>query len=266
VEKDVAEILENDSDVGIKPKDIDTVIWSHHHWDHTGNLSTFPTSTTLAVGPGLPAENMPGHPTKPDAPFPESDVKGRKVHEFDFTSQGKGLKLGPFNAIDFFGDGSFYLLDSPGHTIGHICGLARTSTSPDTFVFMGGDASHHPGEFRASEYAPLPAEINPSPLSHMHGGCPGGMLQDIQRNKRADEAFYLPSKGFNVDEEAALKTVSGLQVFDGHDNVLIVVAHDSSLLGSLQLFPEEMNDWYEKGIGKKSHWKFLQDFKDAVKQ
>lgn len=230
----------------------------------------------LAVGPGLPAEHMPGYPTNKDAPFPESDIAGRAVHEFDFSSaaaqEGKGkgkggLQIGPFNAIDFFGDGSFYLLDSPGHTVGHICGLARTSTAPDTFIFMGGDASHHPGEFRASPYAPLPSHIDPSPIpGFSSGGCPGGMLQDIQRNKCADEAFYVPSKGFNVDEEAALATVEGLQVFDGHEHVLMVVAHDSSLLESLRFFPETMNDWFERGIGKQSHWKFLGDFGEAVKK
>ena len=32
VEKDVAEILDEDKEVGVKRKDIDTVIWSHHHW------------------------------------------------------------------------------------------------------------------------------------------------------------------------------------------------------------------------------------------
>lgn len=30
------------------------------------------------------------------------------------------------------------------HTIGHICGFARTSTGPDTFIFMGGDAGKCP--------------------------------------------------------------------------------------------------------------------------
>lgn len=265
VEKDTADILDDDTSVGVKSKDIDTVIWSHHHWDHTGNMAAFPTSTTLAVGPGLPADHMPGYPTNKGSPFPETDIKGRNVHEFDFKTHSKG-KIGPFNAIDFFGDGSFFILDSPGHTVGHICGLARTSTSPDTFIFMGGDASHHPGEFRASEYAPLPKDIKPPPFTVAHGGCPGSILQDIQRNNRADEAFYVPSKGFNVDEKAALETVSGLQVFDGHENVLMIVAHDSSLLGAMQFFPEKMNDWYEKGIGKASHWRFLKDFQEAVKK
>ena len=87
-----------------------------------------------------------------------------------------GLRIGDFGAYDFFGDGSFYLLDTPGvsslysdpnvegcpltavqHAQGHISGLARTTE--DTFVFMGGDICHYGGAYRPTEYAPLPSEI-----------------------------------------------------------------------------------------------------------
>jgi len=236
--------------------------------DHTGDLSRFPPTTTLAVGPGLPSAFMLGFPANPDAPFLSSDIHNRHVHEFDFHREGAGLKLGPFNAIDFFADGSFYILDTPGHTTGHICGLARTSTSPDTFVFMGGDASHHPGEFRASEYVPLPARITPSPFARagLAAGCPGGMLQEMQRNKRADEAFYVPSEGFNQDSEVALETIGGLQAFDARAEVLMVVAHDASLLDMLPFYPKSVNDWYDKGVGRKAHWRFLRDFEGAVEK
>lgn len=43
---------------------------------------------------------------------------------------------------DFFGDGSFYLLDAPGHLLGHMMGLARTAQ--DEYIVMGGDACHDP--------------------------------------------------------------------------------------------------------------------------
>lgn len=58
---------------------------------------------------------MPGHPAKDDSPILESDYEGRTVNEIDF--QGTGLRLGQFRAMDFFGDGSFYLLDSPGVSV-----------------------------------------------------------------------------------------------------------------------------------------------------
>jgi glyoxylase-like metal-dependent hydrolase (beta-lactamase superfamily II) len=91
------------------------------------------------VGPGFKAAHLPGYPTNPDSLLLESDLEGREVREIGFPSSDKGFKIGRFRAMDYFGDGSFYLLDTPGHTVGHICGLARTSAAPDSFVFMGGD-------------------------------------------------------------------------------------------------------------------------------
>ena len=55
---------------------------------------------------------MPGYPAKGDSPILESDYEGRALNEIDFRDTG--LRLGQFRAMDFFGDGSFYLLDSPG--------------------------------------------------------------------------------------------------------------------------------------------------------
>lgn len=85
---------------------------SHFHWDHTGDSSTFPTSTELVVGPGFKKAFMPGYPSNPDAPIKESDYRGRNVREISFTDSS--LRLGRFRALDYFGDGSFYLLDAPG--------------------------------------------------------------------------------------------------------------------------------------------------------
>ena len=67
------------------------------------------------VGPGFKDHLMPGYPAKDDSPILESDYEGRAVNEIDF--QDTGLRLGQFRAMDFFGDGSFYLLDSPGVSV-----------------------------------------------------------------------------------------------------------------------------------------------------
>ena len=58
---------------------------------------------------------MPGYPAKDDAPIRESDYEGREMREVNIESTS--LRLGGFRATDFFGDGSFYLLDSPGVSI-----------------------------------------------------------------------------------------------------------------------------------------------------
>lgn len=129
MEKGAAEILEEG---GVEPEDINSIIWryvglafkvmlqstvfrvSHYHFDHTGDPSTFPSSTEFVVGPGFKDSIMPGSPTKEDSAIKESDNEGRKVREIEFDNAG--LHLGHFRAADYFDDGSFYLLDNPGGT------------------------------------------------------------------------------------------------------------------------------------------------------
>lgn len=265
VEKDVATILK-DQGVDVDGGAIESIIWSHHHWDHTGDPSTFPPSTELVVGPGFKAAHLPGYPKRKDATLLETDFEGRDLREVSFEKDGNGLKFGRFNAFDYFGDGSFYLLDTPGHSIGHICGLARTTTEPPTFIFMGGDASHHGGEFRPTPYLPIPHELKPSPLQRRQPVCPGHLLQDIHPDGAADKPFYNVTKGFAHDKSVADWTIAGLGEFDAHENVLLLLAHDDSVVDPAQMtfYPKSLNDWYEKGVGKKVKWLFLTDFEDAV--
>ena len=238
---------------------------SDHHWDHVGDASTFPGSTEIVVGPGFKDAHLPGYPQRKEATLLETDFEGRSLREIRFDKQ---TKIGRFHSFDYFGDGSFYLLDTPGHTVGHICGLARTSSNPDTFVFMGGDASHHGGEFRPTQYTPIPKEIKPSPLKRRAGGhvCPGDLLQQIHRKGSADEPFYLVTKNFAHDKAVADWTIDGLGEFDAHENVLMLMAHDDVVVDPAQFgfYPESINDWYEKSVGKNIKWLFLGDFEEAV--
>lgn len=265
VETDVATVLKQHK-VDVDGGAIESIVWSHHHWDHVGDASTFPGSTNLVVGPGFKDAHMPGYPKRQDSQLLESDFEGRETREISFEKEGKGLKIGRFNAYDYFGDGSFYLLDTPGHSIGHMCGLARTSTKPDTFVFMGGDASHHGGEFRPNSHLPLPQEIKPSPLKRRAGVCPGHLLQDIHPDGAADKPFYNVTASFAHNKEVADWTIEGLGEFDAHENVLLLLAHDDSVIDPDQLdfYPQTINDWHKKDVAKKVKWLFLGDFEEAV--
>jgi hypothetical protein len=237
-----------------------------HHWDHVGDASTFPGSTEIVVGPGFKDAHLPGYPTRKDATLMDTDFEGRETREISFEKEGNGLKIGRFNALDYFGDGSFYLLDTPGHTVGHICGLARTSTKPDTFVFMGGDASHHGGEFRPTEYLPIPKELKPSPFKRRVGVCPGDLLQHAHRQGSADKPFYLVTKTFAYDKGVADWSIDGLGEYDAHDNILLLTAHDDVTVDPAQfdVYPKSINDWYQQGIAKKIKWMFLGDFEEAA--
>ena len=265
VPNDVPTILEENG-VDVDGGAIDAIIWSHHHWDHVGDPSLFPRSTELVVGPGFMSAHTPGYPKRQDATLMETDFEGRNVREISFQREDDGLKIGRFNAMDYFSDGSFYLLDTPGHSIGHICGLARTTTNPDTFVFMGGDASHHGGEFRPTDYLPIPKELKPSPLKRRAPVCPGHLLQEIHPHGSANKPFYHVTKSFANDKEVADWTIDGLGEFDAHENVLLLAAHDDAVVDPPQLdfYPQPLNDWYKKGIAKKVKWMFLGDFEDAM--
>ncbi|KEF54226.1 uncharacterized protein A1O9_09392 [Exophiala aquamarina CBS 119918] len=120
VKKDIPTTLEENS---IPLESIDTVVWSHWHWDHIGDMSRLPPSTDLVVGPGFTRVIIPGFPTNNDSPVLESDYSGRKLIELvDMTPTVAG-----FPSFDLFGDGSFYLLHTPGHAVGHLSGLVRTT-------------------------------------------------------------------------------------------------------------------------------------------
>lgn len=62
VEKHVVDILREH---GVAPRSISAIIWSHSHWDHIGDPSTFPHSADLVVGPGFKEGMLPAYPADP---------------------------------------------------------------------------------------------------------------------------------------------------------------------------------------------------------
>ncbi|MEJ2413919.1 MAG: N-acyl homoserine lactonase family protein [Sulfurimonas sp.] len=109
---------------GVDPKDIDYLVFSHLHNDHTGNAKLFQNSIwvmqqkeyEIAFGPMAKKYGY-----NPD------------FYKFD-SAQKMKLLDGDF---DFFDDGSVLLISTPGHSPGHqslIVKLPKTGT-----VFISGD-------------------------------------------------------------------------------------------------------------------------------
>ncbi|KAF7928488.1 uncharacterized protein EAE98_005544 [Botrytis deweyae] len=246
VQKGVREQLEEHE---VSAASIEAVIWSHWHWDHIGDPSTFDKSTALVVGPGFKKSFTPGYPSDNSSPILESDYADRELREIAFNS---GLKIGRFEAFDYFGDGSFYLLNSPGHTIGHMCALAKVKTNPNSYVFMGGDACHHGGEFRPSPYHPLPEFLTPARMPSYGITCSAIARRDDGKQVAHD-----------VDE--AERTIEKVMEVDASDEVLVVMAHDETLKDVVSFFPRYANGFRENGWAEKGRWLFLRDFVGAVK-
>ncbi|KAI1098702.1 beta-lactamase-like protein [Jackrogersella minutella] len=267
VPKDVREILDEH---GVDTKSLEAVVWSHAHLDHTGDPTIFEPSTKLIVGPEVTTKIFPGYPANPEARFLlEADYAGREVQELDFTKSS--IKIGKFLAIDYFGDGSFYFVDSPGHCIGHICGLARVTSNPDSFIFMGGDIVHHGGELRPHHWHPLPNFISPHPFNPVSPTpCPGEQFEKLLRGGK-EQPFYTPSRSspngqptVHHDVAEAIESIKKLAEVDAHDNILVVPAHDQYLLPVADFFPKLANDFMAKGWVKKVRWAFLADYAKAV--
>ncbi|EXJ94467.1 hypothetical protein A1O1_02863 [Capronia coronata CBS 617.96] len=256
-------------DANVAVDGLESVVWSHWHFDHIGDMSKFPSSVTITVGPGFQSNLLPGYPTNPQSPLLETDYSGHELNEVSFESD---LKIGKFRAHDYFGDGSFYLLDVPGHAIGHMCGLARTT--PDTFILMGADACHFAGSVRPSPYVPLPENVdaqsngldqpyfpNPCPCSFM-GVTHPRTTEHEKRTKPWYTVSEAPGSAY-IDPATANESIAALQQFDASPQVFLCLAHDPALFEVLPLLnhnPQNVvNDWQVRGYKERTRWRFLNE-------
>ena len=140
-----------------------------------------------------------------------------KTDFVDFVDPQKHKEVAPFGpydrAIDFLGDGSFYLVDSPGDLAGRLGAVARIA--PNSFVFLAGGARHNrlcydPGERLIS----------------------GRVHQDV---------------------DAARKTVGWLKKLNvEYPNVIIILTHEKERVREMPLFPDDdLKQWAVREIEKR---------------
>jgi glyoxylase-like metal-dependent hydrolase (beta-lactamase superfamily II) len=104
------------------------VFLTHLHADHTGGLPVVPSQTHLYYGKQewtLLSELLCGN-----------HFAGKSsIHLLDMTT---GRALAPFSrVVDVFGDGTLWVVSTPGHTRDHLAYLINTSPTP---VLVVGDA------------------------------------------------------------------------------------------------------------------------------
>ena len=125
---------------GLSRTDVTHVALSHTHFDHTGYPRAFPNATFL-LGAGSRATIEKLGPDF-EGTFHAIDVPFERTDFLDPSTAAGWGPIGPFpSALDFYGDGSVYIVDAPGHVPGHINLLARTSADGG-WVFLAADSAH----------------------------------------------------------------------------------------------------------------------------
>jgi N-acyl homoserine lactone hydrolase len=123
-------------DLGFDPRSIPLVVMTHLHIDHASGISEFPSSAFVISSAEWAAATSGSRPL----------LRGYRPRHYDFAFD---YRLVDFDdpqidsyatfgrTFDLFGDGSVRLAFTPGHTLGHICVLARLR---DRDFVIAGDA------------------------------------------------------------------------------------------------------------------------------
>ena len=122
------------AEIGYSPADINYLVLSHYHYDHTGNANEFAGATWLV--PQVERDVMFGGGKASGTIRPATSTALEKSK----TIIIKGAEY------DVFGDGTVIVKSAPGHTQGHqvlYVKLAKTGG-----VVLSGDLYHYPAEMK----------------------------------------------------------------------------------------------------------------------
>jgi hypothetical protein len=71
---------------------------------------------------------------------------------------------------------------------------------------------------------------------------------------------------FPEDLAKAEQTIVSIQDFDADERVLVVFAHDVSMFDILEFYPQNANEWKQKGWKERGRWMFLADLQKVARE
>ena len=183
------------SEAGIAVESVTHVVLTHMHPDHVGGVEDFPGATIVVTPAEWAGRFTSGALGKPDtSPFDASIVQETPLDAGPF---------GPFAAhADLFGDGALLLIDTPGHTPGHVSVLLNLPGG--SFLFTG-------------DAAWTDAHWTPEP--RMKSALVRGLLEHDWRA--------------NWDTQWRIRAFA-----DANPDVTIVAGHEAANLERLKAWPE----------------------------
>ncbi|KAL7422344.1 hypothetical protein Q5752_002990 [Cryptotrichosporon argae] len=214
----------------------------------SGDLDTLPSpAPPILLGPGsLESTGPKGAPDDPNAAWPAAWLETYRFVELPSASAVSGgawgadvpaASLGPGEntgrrweavgcferAVDWFGDGSFWVIDAPGHSAGHLMALARVTASPPTYICLGSDAAHS-----QDLYLPVPSSSSSS-----DGRSPNPVIDGVPQ--------------LASDLAAAMRTVGALTRASAEADVVVVLSHEGEVAGVFDDWPRDLGDWKARG-------------------
>lgn len=215
--------------------DVDLVVLSHVHWDHVGTPSDF-AAAAFVVGSGtLDMLRRGAGPLYPADTFNDDEIPAERTVELPPVTRADDVSGGQYreprhtpalpearallpaaeekwtwqplaafpNALDLFGDGSVWVIDSPGHLYGHVNLLARVGAG--RWVYLGGDCCHDPRILRGErDFA----------------------IYDDGRGGRRSVHVHTGTARVTLDRIKEFARRKGVEGEEGEVEVEVVVAHD----------------------------------------
>lgn len=129
--------------LGFKTSDIDYVIMSHLHWDHTGGMYLFPQAKFFIMSGEIAYSRWP-LPASPQYRAEDIDP----TLGFDWTEVESA-------DYDFFGDGSLRFIHLPGHSPGNASLVVRLATQT---IILAADTAHLRSGLHSDK--PMPSDWN----------------------------------------------------------------------------------------------------------